>query len=146
MNGRKNRGISRREFARRAVMASAAASLGAATAVPAEARLQEPPAQSTTPVAAGQAQEASNQPKLSAEGHAEAEARVQTILTRYGNRFSEAQKADIRRLCFLAQPPLDRLRAYKLVNGEGPALYLKPLVEREKKPASAGKAKTGKKS
>ena len=44
------------------------------------------------------------------------------------------QKADLRRLCNLAQPPLDRLRAYALENGDGPALYLKPLVEREKNP------------
>jgi hypothetical protein len=34
----------------------------------------------------------------------------------------------------LAQPPLDRLRAYPLENGDGPGLYLKPLLEREKNP------------
>jgi hypothetical protein len=73
-------------------------------------------------------------PKLSPESHAEAEARIQSIFSQYGSRFSDAQKADIRRLCALAQPPLDRLRAYALENGDGPALYLKPLVEREKDP------------
>jgi hypothetical protein len=35
----------------------------------------------------------------------------------------------------MAQPPLDRLRAYNIENAVSPALYLKPLVEREKKPA-----------
>ena len=73
-------------------------------------------------------------PKLSPESHAEAEARIQTIFAQYGSRFSDAQKADIRRLCFLAQPPLDRLRAYAVDNGDNPALYFKPLVEREKNP------------
>jgi len=65
---------------------------------------------------------------------AEVEARIQTIFGQYGSRFSEAQKADIRRLCNLAQLPLDRLRAYSLENGDGPGLYLKPLLEREKNP------------
>jgi hypothetical protein len=76
----------------------------------------------------------SDLPKLSPESHAEAEARLQTVLAQYGSRFSDTQKADIRRLCFLAQPPLDRLRAYALENGDSAALYLKPLVEREKNP------------
>ncbi len=92
MNGKENLAISRREFARRAAIASAA------SLVPAS---------------------------------------VQTILNLYGSRFSDAQKVDLRRLCILAQPPLDRLRAYGVQNGDGPGLYLKPLIEREKKPAPA---------
>ena len=114
--------ISRREFARRAVLASAAAAVAPAAALP------EP----TGKLAADQ--QPVDLPKLSPESHAEAEARLQTILAQYGTRFSDAQKADLRRLCILAQPPLDRLRAYTLANGDGPALYLKPLVEREKNP------------
>jgi hypothetical protein len=73
-------------------------------------------------------------PKLSPESQVEVDARIQTILSQYGSRFSDEQKADIRRLCAVAQPPLDRLRAYALENGDNPALYLKPLVEREKNP------------
>ncbi|MGB8458894.1 MAG: hypothetical protein WCE50_14315, partial [Candidatus Acidiferrum sp.] len=68
---------------------------------------------------------------------AEAEARYQAILAVYGSRFSDKQKPDLRRLCFTAQPPLDHLRAYEIENGDGPALYLKPLMEREKKPEPA---------
>jgi hypothetical protein len=75
-----------------------------------------------------------NTPRLSPEGQAEAEARFQAILAQYGGRFSDEQKADLRRLCIVAQPPLDRLRAYKVENGGGSGLYLKPLFEREKKP------------
>ena len=116
-------GMSRREFARRAAMASAVASLGPVNALHAgpSARAQQTP-------------QPPNMPKLSPEGQSEAEARLQTILAQYGTRFSEDQKTDLRRLCLLAQPPLDRLRAYAVENGDGPALYLKPLVEREKNP------------
>jgi len=118
-------GMSRREFARRAAMASAVASLAPVNALHAgpSARAQQTP-------------QPPNMPKLSPEGQSEAEARLQTILAQYGTRFSEDQKADLKRLCLLAQPPLDRLRAYAVENGDGPALYLKPLVEREKKPAA----------
>jgi hypothetical protein len=110
-------GISRREFARRAALASAVAAIapGAAIATPAP-------------------QQTADLPKLSPEGHAEVEARIQAIFSQYGSRFSETQKADLRRLCNLAQPPLDRLRAYALENGDGPGLYFKPLIEREKNP------------
>ncbi|GAC1616095.1 MAG: hypothetical protein PVS2B2_13390 [Candidatus Acidiferrum sp.] len=146
MDERKKHSISRREFARHAVLASAAASLAPGAVLPRNARESEFQAQSAAPSTTGQAQQPANLPKLSPEGQAEAETRVQTIFSRYGSRFSDAQKADIRRLCFLAQPPLDRLRAYALTNGDGPALYLKPVVEREKKPATAGKSATAKKS
>jgi hypothetical protein len=122
--------ISRREFARRAALASAVASFAPVNAVnaslPANQQAAPPP----------------NMPRLSPEGQTEAEARLQSILAQYGPRFSEDQKADLKRLCLLAQPPLDRLRAYALENGDGPALYLKPLVEREKK-AKPAAAKSG---
>ena len=137
--------ITRREFARRAALASAAASIVPATAfaTPAAAsneaanvaaadrggRFSDPSSKITT-----LEQQSADTPKLSPESHAEAEARLQTVLAQYGSRFSDAQKADVRRLCFLAQPPLDRLRAYALENGDSPALYLKPLVERERNP------------
>ncbi len=124
MNEKKNPTISRREFAQRAVAVSAAAAIAPTSILPAG-----------TPQSPPQSQQ-QNMPKLSPQSQAEVEARIQSIFGQYGSRFSEAQKADIRRLCFLAQPPLDRLRAYTLENGDAPALYFKPLVEREKKPAT----------
>ncbi|SRR5712692_8639671 len=123
MNGKKNSKITRREFARRAALASAAATLAPGNLLPSQAAKPLPPTQQPPAL-----------PKLSPEGQAEVEARVQSILVQYGSRFTDAQKADLRRLCTLAQPPLDRLRAYPIENGDAPALYLKPLVEREKKP------------
>jgi len=141
-NSAKSSRISRREFARRAALASAVAAVapGAAIATPA------PPSKEPANVAAAgfgaspsdptsnAPQQPADLPKLSPEGHAEVEARIQSIFSQYASRFSEAQKADLRRLCNLAQPPLDRLRAYALENGDGPGLYLKPLLEREKNP------------
>jgi hypothetical protein len=141
----KTEGISRREFARRAALASALAAVAPGAAVSTTAappnehapvaapdfggRLPDPTSKIVPPE-----QQSPDLSKLSPESRAEVEARTQTILNQYGNRFSDAQKADIRKLCALAQPPLDRLRAYALENGDGPALYLKPLVEREKNP------------
>jgi hypothetical protein len=138
-------GITRREFARRAAIASVMASVGPAAAITATS----PPPNEHAPVAAADRgghlsdpssnitapeQQPADLPKLSPESHAEVEARIQNIFSLYGSRFSDAQKADLRRLCVLAQPPLDRLRAYAIENGDGSALYLKPLVEREKNP------------
>ena len=157
MNDKKSGGISRREFARRAALASAVASIApavagasvatealASAAASAAADFPNLPATNLPPATsagasavAAPAQQPANLPKLSPESQAEVEARVQSILTQYGSRFSEEQKTDLRRLCHLAQPPLDRLRAYSVENGVNPALYLKPLVEREKNPLEA---------
>jgi acyl transferase domain-containing protein len=132
MNGQKSSAISRREFARRAAIASAAASV-----VPAKILVAE------KIVATAESQQNPPAPKLSAESQTEAEARFQGIIGQFGDRFSDDQKADLKRLCYLAQPPLDRLRAFALENGDGPALYLKPLIEREKKTATTTPAQAG---
>jgi hypothetical protein len=140
--------MTRREFARRAAttaLAPAALALvPAATSAAAQA-----PAPSAKPSAATPApvQVAPNPdlPKLTPEGQAEADARAQSILSQYGSRLSDDQKADIRRLCAWAQPPLDRLRGYHLQNSDGEALYLKPLVEREKKTPPTAPSPTKKK-
>ena len=123
MGNKSDSAISRREFARRAAFVSAAASLSPSNLLSSESI-----------AAALPAQQPANVPKLSPEGQSEVESRIQAILARYGNRLSDAQKADIRRLATEAQPPLDRLRAFATDNGDGPGLYLKPLMEREKKP------------
>lgn len=113
--------LSRREFARRAAVLSATASL-----VPAGVVLSQPA------IASVPEQLPDNYPKLSPEGQAEAEARYQILLSRHGVRLTEEQKKSARMLCFSAQPGLDKVRAYSLNNGDVPALFLKPIVEREK--------------
>jgi hypothetical protein len=122
MGNRKENAISRREFARRAAMISAAASLTPERLLSADVDVPAP-----------ETQQPPNLPALSKESQTEVESRVQAILGEYGSRLSDAQKSDLQRLCREAQPALDRLRAYAVENGDGPALYLKPLVEREKK-------------
>jgi hypothetical protein len=122
MDAQKGWKLSRREFAQRAAAFSATAPLMGTTILPA-------PAQTTPP------QQPDNLPKLSPEGQAEADARYQQILGQYGPRFNDSDKNTIRTLCIFLQPALEKVRAYPLTNSDAPALYLKPLVEREKKPA-----------
>lgn len=136
--------ISRREFARRAALASAVASIAPAAAVAAQpvagqASKQDPSPPAPPPAAAPQ-NPLPNAPKLTAESQSEADARFQSILVLYGSRFSAEQKNDLHRLCSVVQPALDHIRAYKIENGDGPALYLKPQYEREKKPKPAAPA------
>jgi hypothetical protein len=139
--------ISRREFARRAALASAAASIApvAAVAAPSVAgQSSKPDPPPPAPSAAVTPQNpVPNAPKLTAESQSEAVARFQSILVLYGSRFSAEQKNDLHRLCAVVQPALDHIRAYKIDNDDGPALYLKPQYEREKKPkAPAASAKS----
>jgi hypothetical protein len=75
-----------------------------------------------------------NLPKLSSQGQAEAEARFQLVLSRYGSRFTDEDKRNIKTLCYFSQPGLERLRTFALKNEDVPALYLKPIVERDKAP------------
>ncbi|HKV64705.1 MAG TPA: hypothetical protein VJO16_22565 [Candidatus Acidoferrum sp.] len=124
MDNKHDSAISRREFARRAAFVSAAATLTPANLLGAESGAVPLPEQ-----------QSANSPKLSQGGQAEVDSRIQSIFAQYGSRLTDAQKADIRRLATEAQPSLDRLRAFTTENGDGPALYLKPLMEREKKPS-----------
>jgi hypothetical protein len=124
MTQEKDSAISRREFARRAALVSAAASLAPANLLRAEPVAELPPPQQASPAM-----------NLSPESQAEVDSRIQSILARYGSQLSDAQKTDLRRLATEAQPALDRLRAFTVENGDGPALYLRPLIEREAKPA-----------
>lgn len=127
----KRSGISRREFARRAALASAAGALS-----PVDTLMPAPPAALSSKAQQPEPQQPADAPKLSPEGLTEAEARYQAILNEYGYRFTPEQKKDLRRLCYAAQPQLDHLRAYTVQNADSPALYLKPLVERDKTPAA----------
>ena len=135
MNQPKHDGISRRQFARRAAVLSAAASVAPAAGVFAN------------PAAAAPSQEPSAaHPNLSPESQAEADARFQQILAQYGARFSDDEKKSLQQLNYITQQSLDRLRAYPLTNGDSPALYLKPLVEREKKKSETPAVSPAKKS
>ena len=135
MNQPKKRGISRRQFAQRAALLSASASIVPAASVFAEP-VQAPPTPQTP----------AGHPNLSAESQAEAEARYQQILSQYGSRLSAEEKVSLREMNLVTQASLDKVRAFSLENGDNPALYLKPLVEREKKPVQPPAATPAKKS
>ena len=127
--------VSRREFARRAAFGAASATLL--------------PLRDFVPAANAQpAQAPASDAKLPPASQAEAESRYQSILQQYPDRFSEAQKTDLKRLSLALQPSLDHVRAYSISNSDLPALYLKPLVDRDKKPvgkptaAAPGNAKS----
>jgi len=124
MNKKTASSFSRRQFARRAAAASAAAALAPAEALlPAGTPTQTPP----------------DSPKLSPEGQAEANSRYQQILALYGSRFDDTQKANLKKMCADLQPTLEKIRKFNLENGNAPALFLKPLVERDKKSAVSPK-------
>jgi hypothetical protein len=133
-----NKPFSRREFARRAALGAAtAAAFPLHELVPSGAASEAPSMQTAAQTSP---QNPAGAPKLSLQSQAEADFRFQAILNQYPDRFSEAQKTDLRRLCVALQPPLDHIRAYPISNGDLPALYLKPLVDRDKKPAAAASA------
>ncbi|HEY4980047.1 MAG TPA: hypothetical protein VII25_12845 [Candidatus Acidoferrum sp.] len=117
----KDKLFSRRTFAQRAVLLSASATIAPAGLL-AVAR--------ATATATGQLPD--NFPKLTAEGHAEAETRYQMVSSRYGIHWTEEEQNAAKLACFMAQPGLERLRSFPLKNGDVPALFLRPLVEREK--------------
>jgi hypothetical protein len=135
MNEPRKSGISRRQFARRAALLSASASIVPAASVFADSSIAVPPQQP-----------AETHPNLSPESQAEAEARYQQILSQYGSRLSAEEKVSLREMNLVTQTSLDKVRAFSLENGDAPALYLKPLVEREKKPVQPPAAAPAKKS
>lgn len=99
--------VSRRDFARGAVLAAATAALpiraSAHTEISAPLSAQAASAQAA---------------QLSAVG----EAQLQTILARYGKRLSDEQKADVRRLVAQAQKGSATLRSFPLENSDEPAM------------------------
>ena len=127
------RTLSRREFARHASLGTAAIS----------AALLSPPHEASPLTTATEISEPPTDAlKLSVQSRAEADARYGAILATYADRFSDAQKADLKRLCFALQLQLDGLRAWPVSNADQPALHLKPLVEREKKTNAAPNLKS----
>jgi hypothetical protein len=100
--------ISRRDFAK-----AVGATVGAAALLPRSTRADEsvkPPGAAAPPPT-----------KLGPASQAEADARVQMIVGRYGARLSPAERADIARQSHDAQEQLDKLRAFVLEVGDEPA-------------------------
>ena len=110
--------LSRRDFARAATVAAGAALLprsAAAQDVAGEAAAAAAPAaHAKLPAAAAT--------KLSAAGQAEADARLATILARWGARLTPQDRAAVATLAAEMQAPLEALRAASLDITDEPAL------------------------
>jgi hypothetical protein len=59
--------------------------------------------------------------KLSPSAQAEVEIKVASIFRKYGERLSDEQKADIRRIMAESQEGLEKMRVFKLENSDQPA-------------------------
>jgi molecular chaperone DnaK (HSP70) len=59
--------------------------------------------------------------KLTPAARAEVETKVANITRKYGDRLSDEQKADIRRIMAESQDGLEKMRAFALQNGDQPA-------------------------
>ena len=125
--------ISRREFARRAA-------LGAAGAAAVSAGVISLPA---APPASAAVAPAEDKPKLSAAARAEAEDKINAVFRKYGERLSEEQKTEVRRVLLESQEPLEQLRAYPLENSDEPATVLR--LRRKLAPAAHAKKPAAKK-
>ena len=106
--------VSRRAFARNAIVAATAA----AVLPGAFAQTTEPAPPKTT---AAEPKPPANSPVLPPASQAEVDSRVNWILSKYGSRLSDEQRADVRRLIQGGQQGVDAMRAYALANGNDPA-------------------------
>jgi hypothetical protein len=105
--------VSRRAFARDALVAATAAAV-----LPAALAQTQPAPPKTT---AAEPKPPANTPVLSPASQSEVDARVNWILSKYGSRLDDGQRADIRRLVQGAQQGIDAMRAYPLDNSAEPA-------------------------
>lgn len=71
--------------------------------------------------------------KLSASAQAEVEMKVASIFRKYGDRLNDEQKADIRRIMAESQEGLEKMRAFKLENGDQPADAFRAFRHEEKR-------------
>lgn len=115
-------GVSRREFAKAAALTTVAA------LTPIDLLAQQEKAAPTT--GAKPAEKPPETSKLPATSQGEADLAYETLMRKYGSRFSEEQKRDIKRLIEAQQGGLDKLRAYPVTNADQPALVLKLEVKR----------------
>lgn len=125
MKNRTERTLSRREFAQRAALLSATASFAPAEMLGPDISSDGTPRSQQTAA------------KPNATGQAEADARYQQILALYSDRLEDFQKATVQHMCNELQPSLERLRLFKLENSDVPALFLKPLYERDRLSSSS---------
>jgi hypothetical protein len=114
--------LGRRQFTLGAAAAATTALISKGNALTANPQIQSsaPPAQPPEAQSLDTKTHAA-MAKLSAPAQAEVEMKVASILRKYGDRLSDEQKADIRRIMAESQEGLEKMRAFKLENGDQPA-------------------------
>lgn len=108
-----SKGLSRREFARRAALAAASSVVLPVTAFAQQEKPANPPATAAPP--------APESPPLSADARAEVQSKYESVLRRYGDRLSPEQKSDIHKSLLDAQKGLEEIRTFHLLNSDEPA-------------------------
>jgi hypothetical protein len=71
--------------------------------------------------------------KLSPGARAEVEAKLKELFRKYGNRLSDAQKTDIRKVMAETQDGLEKMRSFALTNGDQPACVFQQYRQGEHK-------------
>jgi len=111
---KQNEGLSRREFAKAAALTTAAVLVPELLS-----QEQKPATEAAKPPEA---------PKLSPESQTEADTAYETLMRKYGRRFTDEQKAEIKRLVMQQQSSLDKLRAVPVKNSDEPATVFQVLI------------------
>ena len=117
--------LSRREFARSVTIAAVVAG------IPAEIGAQEQKPPTAPPPKPAAPNPTEGEPKLSPAARAEAEAKIQNIFRKYGDRLNEEQKADVRKSMLSTQDGVEKLRAFALENWDEPVTIFRPLTGKE---------------
>lgn len=109
--------LGRRQFALGAAAVATTALIPKGNALPIDALAQA----AESPAASLEQKTRAAMAKLSASAQAEVEMKVASIFRKYGDRLSDEQKADIHRIMAESQEGLEKMRAFKLENGDQPA-------------------------
>jgi hypothetical protein len=110
--------LGRRQFALGAAAAATTALISKGNALPADLLAQTA---TTSENPSPEEKIRAAMAKLSAKAQAEVEMKVASIFRKYGDRLNDEQKIDIHRIMAESQEGLEKMRAFKLENGDQPA-------------------------
>jgi hypothetical protein len=113
--------LGRRQFALGAAAAATTALIPKGNALMIDGLAQTAPTAVTAGDSSPEGKTRAAMAKLSASAQAEVEMKVASIFRKYGERLSDEQKADIRRIMAESQEGLEKMRAFKLENSDQPA-------------------------
>ncbi len=127
--------ISRRQFALGAAATATTALIPKGNAISMDGLVQTAPTAVTAGDSSPEGKIRMAMAKLSPSAQVEVEMKVASIFRKYGDRLNDEQKADIRRIMAESQEGLEKMRAFKLENGDQPADAFR-AYRSEEKPAA----------